>query len=99
MLRYSLTSLLAAKGRLLLTAFAIVLGVGVVAGGTFSSGRTPVQHTTAPRKIEANATMAAWCAATSDVAEGLNVAAPATTTRPACLGEKGVVCGGREQTN
>jgi putative ABC transport system permease protein len=32
MLRYSLTSLLAAKGRLLLTAFAIVLGVGVVAG-------------------------------------------------------------------
>jgi putative ABC transport system permease protein len=32
MLRYSLTSLLAAKGRLLLTALAIVLGVGVVAG-------------------------------------------------------------------
>jgi putative ABC transport system permease protein len=32
MLRYSLGSLLAAKGRLLLTAVAIVLGVGVVAG-------------------------------------------------------------------
>jgi putative ABC transport system permease protein len=32
MLRYGLTSLLAAKGRLLLTALAIVLGVGVVAG-------------------------------------------------------------------
>jgi putative ABC transport system permease protein len=32
MLRYSLTSLQAAKGRLLLTALAIVLGVGVVAG-------------------------------------------------------------------
>jgi putative ABC transport system permease protein len=32
MLRYGLTSLLAAKGRLLLTAVAIVLGVGVVAG-------------------------------------------------------------------
>src|SRR5512133_3264112 len=32
MLRYSLTSLLAAKGRLLLTALAIVLGVGAVAG-------------------------------------------------------------------
>jgi putative ABC transport system permease protein len=32
MLRYSLTSLLAAKGRLLLTTLAIVLGVGVVAG-------------------------------------------------------------------
>jgi putative ABC transport system permease protein len=32
MLRYSLSSVLAAKGRLLLTALAIVLGVGVVAG-------------------------------------------------------------------
>src|SRR5512132_574797 len=32
MLRYSLTSLLAAKGRLLLTALAIVLGVGALAG-------------------------------------------------------------------
>ena len=32
MLRYSVRGLLAAKGRLLLTAVAIVLGVGVVAG-------------------------------------------------------------------
>jgi putative ABC transport system permease protein len=32
MLRYSVRSLLAAKGRLLLTAIAIVLGVGAVAG-------------------------------------------------------------------